>query len=95
VGCRRSTLPTWWQKLRAGGGWLEGAAAQVAAWLAETHGIQRSRKSIYYWLEKFGFRATPPVSLLPESAPAKPAVPTLTSGRVLPGLAARAPGPVQ
>ena len=28
------------------------SAAQVAAWLQETHGITRSRKSIYYWFEK-------------------------------------------
>lgn len=29
-------------------------AAQVAAWLQETHGIQRAAKSLYYWLGKAG-----------------------------------------
>ena len=29
-------------------------AGQVAAWLKETHGIQRATKSLYYWLEKVG-----------------------------------------
>jgi len=33
------------------------SAAQVAAWLQETHGIQRSRKSLYYWFEKHGVPA--------------------------------------
>src|SRR5438046_1947039 len=27
-------------------------AAEVAAWLKEAHGITRSRKSLYYWLNK-------------------------------------------
>ena len=29
-------------------------AAQVAAWLQETHGIKRAAKSLYYWLGKVG-----------------------------------------
>jgi transposase len=29
-------------------------AGQVAAWLQETHGIQRAAKSLYYWLGKVG-----------------------------------------
>ena len=29
------------------------SAAQVAAWLQTAHGITRSRKSIYYWFEKW------------------------------------------
>ena len=29
-------------------------AGQVAAWLQETHGIQRAVKSLYYWLGKVG-----------------------------------------
>ena len=36
-------------------GWKAGrwqSAAQVAAWLRKDHGINRSRKSIYYWLKK-------------------------------------------
>jgi len=45
------------QQLLAGlqaGRWT--SAAQVAVWLKEAHGITRSRKSIYYWFEKFGLR---------------------------------------
>ena len=40
-------------QMRAGlksGRWR--TAVQVAAWLKETHGIKRSRKSIYYWISK-------------------------------------------
>ena len=33
------------------------SAAHVAAWLEEEHRIRRSRKSIYYWFQKWG---TPP-----------------------------------
>ncbi len=33
------------------------SAAHVARWLRETHGITRSRKSLYYWFAKWG---TPP-----------------------------------
>ena len=43
------------RQLRAGleqGRWT--SAAHVAAWLLETHSIRRSRKSIYYWFEKYG-----------------------------------------
>ena len=43
------------RQLRAGlqaGRWT--SAAQVAAWLRETHGITRSRKSIYYWFQTCG-----------------------------------------
>ena len=29
-------------------------AGQVAAWLKETHGIERAAKSLYYWLGKVG-----------------------------------------
>jgi len=40
-------------QLRAGleaGRWH--SAGEVAAWLKETHGIQRAPKSVYYWLAK-------------------------------------------
>jgi transposase len=43
------------RQLQAGleqGRWT--SAAHVAAWLKSTHGIRRSRKSIYYWFEKCG-----------------------------------------
>ena len=30
------------------------SAAQVAAWLQTVYGITRSRKSIYYWFQKWG-----------------------------------------
>lgn len=46
------------QQLQAGlhsGRWT--SAAEVARWLAETHGIRRSRKSIYYWFAKHGVPA--------------------------------------
>jgi transposase len=46
-------------ELRAGlaaGRWR--TAAEVAAWLKETHGIERSRKSLYYWVWKIR-RETP------------------------------------
>jgi transposase len=46
-------------ELRAGlaaGRWR--TASEVAAWLKETHGIERSRKSLYYWLWKIR-RETP------------------------------------
>jgi len=36
-------------------GWKVGrwkSATEVAAWLKEAHGIERSRKSIYYWIGK-------------------------------------------
>lgn len=32
------------------------SAAQVAAWLKNHHGINRSRKTVYYWLGKFRTR---------------------------------------
>lgn len=32
-------------------------AAQVAAWLQETHGIKRAAKSLYYWLGKWAARS--------------------------------------
>ena len=41
------------RELQAGlksGRWT--TASEVAAWLKQTHGIERSRKSIYYWLHK-------------------------------------------
>ena len=28
------------------------SAAQIASWLKQAHGIERSRKSIYYWIHK-------------------------------------------
>lgn len=43
------------EQLQAGlkaGRWR--TAGQVAAWLKETHGIQRAAKSLYYWLGKVG-----------------------------------------
>jgi len=43
------------RQLQAGlkaGRWT--SAAHVAAWLEQEHGIRRSRKSIYYWFEKWG-----------------------------------------
>ncbi len=33
------------------------SAAQVATWLQETHGLRRSRKSMYYWFQKHGVPA--------------------------------------
>ena len=42
-------------QLRAGlksGRWS--SAAAVATWLSEVHGIRRSRKSLYYWINKTG-----------------------------------------
>ncbi len=44
-------------ELRAGlkrGRWH--TAAEVAVWLKETHGIERSRTSIYYWFSQKGLR---------------------------------------
>ena len=32
------------------------SAQAVSDWLAEVHGVKRSRKSIYYWLTKLGVR---------------------------------------
>jgi transposase len=63
------------QQLQAGlkaGRWT--SAAHVAAWLKEAHGITRSRKSIYYWFEKFGLRpvatgAVQPAVLAHKAAP--------------------------
>ena len=46
------------RELRAGlkaGRWS--SAAQLARWLAQEHGIERSRKSMYYWFTKHGVRA--------------------------------------
>jgi transposase len=47
------------------------SAAHLAAWLEEEHGIRRSRKSIYYWFQKWGTPA--PATLKsrqpPETAP--------------------------
>ena len=66
------------RQLQAGlqaGRWT--SAAHVAAWLEEAHGITRSRKSIYYWFQKFGLSPAATVSLPPDSAPAKPAVQAL------------------
>ena len=48
-------------ELRAGlksGRWR--TAAEVAAWLKDEHGIQRSRKSLYYWLNKIGSEGSLP-----------------------------------
>jgi transposase len=33
------------------------SAQQIAHWLHEAHGIQRARKSIYYWLKRQGWSA--------------------------------------
>ena len=66
----------WWQKrqnqrqLQAGlqaGRWT--SAAHVAAWLEETHGISRSRKSIYYWFAKLGLSAAEATPSPPSKAP--------------------------
>ena len=46
------------RQLQAGlkaGRWT--SAAHIVEWLKETHGITRSRKSIYYWFEKCGVPA--------------------------------------
>lgn len=43
------------RQLQAGikaGRWA--TASDVATWLKQAHGIERSRKSIYYWLHKHG-----------------------------------------
>ena len=48
-------------QLRAGlrsGRWQ--SAAAVARWLQATHGIRRSRKSVYYWFGKLGRPLRPP-----------------------------------
>ena len=53
------------RQLQAGlkaGRWT--SAAHVAAWLEATHGISRSRKSIYYWFAKLGLS---PAESLPSS----------------------------
>jgi transposase len=45
-------------QLRAGiqeGRWH--SAEEMAVWLNEAHGIRRAKKSMYYWLEKNGWRA--------------------------------------
>ena len=34
------------------------SAAQIAVWLKQDHGIERSRKSIYYWIHKLRSSAT-------------------------------------
>ncbi len=63
------------RQLQAGlkaGRWT--SAAHVAAWLKETHGITRSRKSIYYWFEKFGLRPAATMSLPAETPLAKRAL---------------------
>lgn len=47
--------PKMQEQLQAGlkaGCWR--TAAQIAAWLAQTHGIQRAAGSLYYWLGKAG-----------------------------------------
>ena len=46
-------MPKVRRQLQAGikaGRWA--TAAEVAAWLKQAHGIERARKSIYYWLQK-------------------------------------------
>ena len=63
------------RQLQAGlkaGRWT--SAAHVAAWLEETHGITRSRKSIYYWFEKFGLRPAATGSSPPDSPRTKRAL---------------------
>jgi transposase len=53
-------------ELKAGlkaGRWV--SAQQIADWLEEAHGIQRARKSIYYWLNRNGWKA-------PGARPGKP-----------------------
>jgi transposase len=52
-----------------------GSAAAVARWLKETHGIVRSRKSIYYWFAKLGIAPGPrtrSVSAPPRRGKSKP-----------------------
>lgn len=59
------------RQLQAGlkaGRWT--SAAHIAAWLKETHGITRSRKSIYYWFEKYGVPA-PGIKLPPRERAGK------------------------
>ena len=34
------------------------SAAEIAGWLHDDHGIERSRKSLYYWFNKSGVRAS-------------------------------------
>ena len=58
------------RQLQAGlkaGRWT--SAAHVAAWLEETHGISRSRKSIYYWFAKLGLSAAEAMPSLPSKMP--------------------------
>ena len=54
-------MPKVQRQLQAGlkaGRWT--SAAAVAAWLEESHGITRSRKSIYYWFAKHRLRPRHP-----------------------------------
>src|ERR1035441_7130425 len=46
-------------------------AGQVAAWLKETHGIQRAAKSLYYWLGNSGRRAPGSASLPRQTEPGR------------------------
>lgn len=66
---KRGTPPGSISPIRAGrvqtqlrAGWARGrwrTAREVATWLREAHGIERARKSIYYWLAKERQRAEP------------------------------------
>jgi transposase len=58
------------------------SAAHVAAWLQEAHGITRSRKSIYYWFEKFGL--SPAAEVAPSRHPKSPGKPSAAIQRSTP-----------
>ena len=44
------------------------SAGEIAAWLKQEHGIERSRKSIYYWIHKLRTRSRARKTRLPRPA---------------------------
>ena len=67
-------------QLRAGlraGRWR--SAEAMAAWLKEEHGIDRARKTLYYWLKKNGW-AAPGVRFQPSSGKGERSVVAVVSG---------------
>ena len=67
-------------QLRAGlraGRWR--SAEAMVAWLKEEHGIDRARKTLYYWLKKNGW-AAPGVRFQPSSGKGEKSVVAVVSG---------------